>query len=242
MAESGSNPKSVIALFEDQPKKVISRKKKKNFERSQHHFKPRDERKIYDGARHVRRRKKLEDLMDQLEALRLDEDGKYIDSDDDDQFEVTPFDCLFLEEENMAIWECFINSSEEDQFEVLRKRSEWKEEKKESLVSTQAAYSRINCRLRHFLKRKHIPRQQLEMIELALIEYFIDKPLSTYITTIPDSYQRLVFHAVSQYLNLEARSYDSRGGGGRRTRVLSKHNPFTPPLDTLANHIHPIQT
>ena len=225
--------------FSDEPKKLSSRKKRKNFERSQHHFKPRDQRKLYDGARHVRRRRNLEDLITQLDNLRFGGDGVYAESDDDIINEPSSFECLFLEQEKMEIWERFINSSEEDQLKLLSRASSCKNENEDGIITSHHAYNRISYKLRHFLKRKNIPKEHLEVVELALIEYFIEKPFSTYVTTIPDAYQRLVFHAVSQYLALEARSFNSRGD--RKTHVLSKYIPFSPPPNTLANHMQIIQ-
>ena len=216
----------------DKPKAFKSHKKKKNFERSQHHFKPRDQRKEYDGAKHVRKRKRLEDLVDQLESLKLK--VNYFESDDENFVELTPFDCLFIEEENMEIWQNFINLPEEKQYTTLKNTFICQDDKAE-YVSSHFAFNRIGFKLRSFLKRNRFSIERLKTIEKNLIDYFVENPMSIYITTIPDAYERLVFHAVSQYLDLNSSSFFNKGK--RKTKAFCKKNYFLPPQNTLADHI-----
>ena len=123
---------------------------------------------------------------------------------------------------------------EEKQYDTLKNVSICPNNEAEC-VPSHLAFNRISFKLRNFLKRKSFPIERLETIERDLVDCFLENSLFIYITTIPDAYERLVFHAVSQYLDLSFFSFYNKGR--RKTKAFCKQNYFQPPQDTLADHI-----
>lgn len=102
-------------------------------------------------------------------------------------------------------------------------------------------FMRINRNLRSFLHRNHFPAGELQHLEDELVAFFVEWPSSVYVAQLPDSYRRLMLHAVSQYLDLDARSFDVPGCRARQTHVENNHgkgDTFSPPPTPLAAFIH----
>ncbi|TNN27399.1 R3H domain-containing protein 4 [Liparis tanakae] len=68
--------------------------------------------------------------------------------------------------------------------------------------SAQGGFQRIDRRLRATLRRKQVPMGTLELLEGNLRSFFIAQPHSVYTTNLSSSFERLLLHAVCQYLDL----------------------------------------
>lgn len=96
-------------------------------------------------------------------------------------------------------------------------------------------YARINSSLRAFLRRRHFPKGSLENHEEELVAWFTEDPHSVWVSHLPNSFERLLLHAVSQYLDLNSSSYDCQGI--RQTKVENKNDHFHPPLMCLSKYL-----
>ncbi|XP_032426987.1 R3H domain-containing protein 4 [Xiphophorus hellerii] len=93
--------------------------------------------------------------------------------------------------------------------------------------SAQECFHRIDRRLRTTLKRKQIPMGKLEVIEEDLLSFFSAEPHSVYTTILSSSFERLLLHAICQYMDLVSASIDYNGS--RQTEVMNKQDEFLPP-------------
>lgn len=226
-------------------------RKRKNFKRSQHHFIPRESRRSLPGRRPARRRENLQFLLSLVDGYEFDEDGN-VDICDLIDKTASAFTELFLEDEKMAAWQAFACSDEDQQNEFLRSASVPQTEKRgrlnyqtidglpnpepNCLKQCQCAFSKISCKLRHFLSRKHVPKGDLSKIEEDLIEFFVTTPNSIYTANLPCSFQRMLTHAVSQYLDLEAKTFNHTQGT-KEIRVGSKSQGFKHPGMMLVDYL-----
>ena len=107
-------------------------------------------------------------------------------------------------------------------------------------LTAHQCFQRINRNLRSFLRRSRFPNGELRHLEEELVAFFVEWPTSVYVAELPDSYRRMMLHAVSQYLDLDARSFDVPGSPtGRQTQVENNRlgNTFVPPPTLLAKYI-----
>lgn len=90
-------------------------------------------------------------------------------------------------------------------------------------------FHRVGSGFRALIKKKQVPMGILSHLENELITFFSDWPTSVYISQLPNGYERLILHALCQYLDLVAQSFG--GKSGRETRVENRHQVFnTPPV------------
>uniref|UniRef100_A0A8D3DG28 R3H domain containing 4 n=1 Tax=Scophthalmus maximus TaxID=52904 RepID=A0A8D3DG28_SCOMX len=144
-------------------------------------------------------------------------------------------------------WNDFMNCSGEEQ-ERLLSLLEQDEAKKKTLsrllkdprnvnpaFTAQECFQRIDRRLRATLKRKQIPMGTLEVLEENLLSFFNTQPRSVYTTNLASSFERLLLHAVCQYMDLVSAStnYD----GSRQTEVVNKQEEFLPPTLQLSAYL-----
>lgn len=143
-------------------------------------------------------------------------------------------------------WNDFMNRSGEEQEKLLAlleeeaKRSNsyksLKDHREENpAFSAQDCFQRIDRRLRATLKRKQIPIGTLEMLEENLLRFFGVQPHSVYTTSLGSSFERLLLHAVCQYMDLVSASSDYQGG--RQTEVMNKQEVFLPPSPLLSAYL-----
>ncbi|XP_074599657.1 R3H domain-containing protein 4-like [Brevipalpus obovatus] len=102
--------------------------------------------------------------------------------------------------------------------------------------TAQQCFSRIDNYLKGLLKKKHIPMTLLESIEKEVIDFFSAAPVSTYKSCLPSGFERLLLHALCQYLDLKCQSYDSNDGS-RWSRVQNPKHTFIPPLINLTGYL-----
>ncbi|XP_022089182.1 R3H domain-containing protein 4-like [Acanthaster planci] len=174
------------------------------------------------------------------------------------------FEQLLSDRDSLEIWNDFMNRPEEEQEvflrEVATKETPRKEtgKKQEAGASEDAAdknidnksddkrtvhpahtpeesFQRISRRLRTVLRRKHLPRGMLQNHEEDLVPWFTDDPGAVFISHITCSFDRLLLHAVCQYLDLQSTSYDC--DGRRQTKVENSQDYFSPPPLLLSQYL-----
>uniref|UniRef100_UPI003AAD5D88 R3H domain-containing protein 4 n=1 Tax=Centroberyx gerrardi TaxID=166262 RepID=UPI003AAD5D88 len=143
-------------------------------------------------------------------------------------------------------WNDFMNRSGEEQEKLLSLLEE-EAKKKNSLrilkdqrnvnpaFTAQDYFQRIDRRLRATLKRKQIPIGTLEVLEENLLSFFNAQPHSVYTTNLGSSFERLLLHAVCQYMDLVSASSDCNGA--RQTEVVNKQEEFLPPSPLLSAYL-----
>lgn len=144
-------------------------------------------------------------------------------------------------------WNDFMNCSGEEQ-ERLLSLLELEEAKKKNAnrlfkdqrnvnpaFTAQDCFQRIDRRLRATLKRKQIPMGTLEVLEGNLVSFFNAHPRSVYTTNLTSSFERLLLHAICQYMDLVSASTDCNGS--RHTEVVNKQEEFLPPQLLLSAYL-----
>ncbi|KAL6108154.1 r3hdm4 [Pungitius sinensis] len=144
-------------------------------------------------------------------------------------------------------WNDFMNCSGEEQERLLslleqeeaRKKSpKWPlgdERNVNPAFTAQDCFQRIDRRLRVTLRRKQIPVGILEVLEEHLLSFFVTQPHSVYTTILASSFERLLLHAVCQYLDLVSTSTDHNRT--RQTEVVNKQEDFLPPTLQLSAYL-----
>ncbi|XP_077440776.1 R3H domain-containing protein 4 isoform X1 [Vanacampus margaritifer] len=101
--------------------------------------------------------------------------------------------------------------------------------------TAQECFQRIDRRLRTTLRRKQIPMGTLEVLEGNLLSFFLAQPHSIYTTNLNSSFERLLLHAVCQYMDLVSSSSDLNGS--RQTEVVNKQEDFLPPALLMSAYL-----
>uniref|UniRef100_A0A1A7YS04 R3H domain containing 4 n=1 Tax=Iconisemion striatum TaxID=60296 RepID=A0A1A7YS04_9TELE len=139
-------------------------------------------------------------------------------------------------------WNDFMNCSGEEQERLLSLLEQEEAKRKNNnnnnqllkdqrniypAFTAQDCYLRIDRRLRVTLRRKQIPMGTLEVLEENLLSFFSAEPRSVYTTILSNSFERLLLHAICQYMDLVSASIDNNGC--RQTEVVNKQEEFLPP-------------
>ncbi|XP_062869308.1 R3H domain-containing protein 4 [Trichomycterus rosablanca] len=144
-------------------------------------------------------------------------------------------------------WSDFMNRSGEEQEKVLsllqeeaaRHNNSNKGPKDQRELNpdftAQECFQRIDRRLRATLKRKHVPTATLELLESELLTFFEAHPQSIYVTKLTSSFDRLLLHAICQYMDLASAS--TTHNGTRQTKVVNKQDEFLPPSPLLSAYL-----
>ncbi|XP_038571467.1 R3H domain-containing protein 4 [Micropterus salmoides] len=139
-------------------------------------------------------------------------------------------------------WNDFMNCSGEEQERLLSLLEEEGAKKKNKdqrnvnlAFTSQDCFQRIDRRLRATLRRKKIPMGTLEVLEKNLLSFFRAEPQSVYTTNLASSFERLLLHAVCQYMDLVSASTNNQGS--RQTEVVNKQEEFLPPRLLLSAHL-----
>ncbi|XP_070562770.1 R3H domain-containing protein 4-like [Ptychodera flava] len=196
------------------------------------------------GYKHARR---YQNTCYLLEMVDYEEFGE-VNINDFMASNQTVFGELLTNEESMEIWNDFINHPEEEQ-EVFLMSLEGKKEKltksneeakadraegeitdkrlEHPAFTPEQCFRRISGKLKALLHRRHLPKGTLETIEDDVLSWFTMSPDSVYVSVLPSSYDRLLLHAVCQYLDLHSMSADYEGT--RHTEVVNNKKEFLPP-------------
>ncbi|XP_071116891.1 R3H domain-containing protein 4-like [Haliotis cracherodii] len=202
------------------------------------------------GAKQARRTENFRQLLtlaekDELGELQLD-----------NMFEpsTSAFEKLFSEREKMKIWNDFVNRSEEEQETILhpvgsqtgittstveKLDDSWEEipDKRAAhpAFTAEECYRKVDRKLKDLLKRRQLPMGMLENLEEEIVSFFKEWPSSVFVARLASSYERMLIHALCQFLDLRSQSYDENGE--RRTQVENKHNTFLPPSPLLSQYL-----
>uniref|UniRef100_A0ABI8A7L9 R3H domain-containing protein n=1 Tax=Felis catus TaxID=9685 RepID=A0ABI8A7L9_FELCA len=141
----------------------------------------------------------------------------------------------------MEVWNDFMNRSGEEQERVLRyledegkskarRRGPGRGEdrrREDPAYTPRECFQRISRRLRTVLKRSRIPMETLETWEERLLRFFSVSPQAVYTAMLDNSFERLLLHAICQYMDLISASADLEGK--RQMKVSNRHLDFLPP-------------
>ncbi|XP_029773425.1 R3H domain-containing protein 4 isoform X2 [Suricata suricatta] len=126
----------------------------------------------------------------------------------------------------VEVWNDFMNRSGEEQERVLRyledegkskarRRGPGRGEdrrREDPAYTPRECFQRISRRLRTVLKRSRIPMETLETWEERLLRFFSVSPQAVYTAMLDNSFERLLLHAICQYMDLiSARPRGERG-------------------------------
>ncbi|MCJ8737840.1 hypothetical protein PDJAM_G00028700 [Pangasius djambal] len=192
-------------------------------------------------------------------SLRRQENTRYLDnllerdecSKDETEAQETASPTIFTEActngNYVEYWSDFMNRSGEEQERLLalldeettRQSNSSKAPKDQRELNpafnAQECFQRIDRKLRATLKRKHIPKTTLELLESDLLTFFEAHPQSIYVTKLNNSFERLLLHAICQYMDLASASTDCNGA--RQTKVVNKQEEFLPPSPLLSAYL-----
>jgi len=115
---------------------------------------------------------------------------------------------------------------------------EMSEEKRQvhPAYSASSSFRRIENRLKTLLTHKHVPWEKLEQFEQDLTDFFTTSPDGVFVTVLESGYDRLLLHAVAQYMRLKSQSIGPLDH--RETQIETYiDRPFMPPIQTLANYL-----
>ncbi|KAK7099677.1 R3H domain-containing protein 4-like [Littorina saxatilis] len=104
--------------------------------------------------------------------------------------------------------------------------------------SAEECFERVDKNLRSMLTRRHLPLGMVAQLEKEVVDFFNDCPGSVYVSHLASSFERLLLHAVCQFLGLHCHSYDENGQ--RRTQVENRRSSFFLPSETLADYLERI--
>ncbi|UJR35924.1 hypothetical protein I4U23_028666 [Adineta vaga] len=102
-----------------------------------------------------------------------------------------------------------------------------------------ACYRRIDPNIRYtlknMLKRHHLPFERISWFEDDVIPFFKENPDSVYLRDLNNGFDRMLLHAVCQYLNLISKSFTR--DGERYTQVENRRMEFIPPIILLSEYM-----
>ncbi|XP_064626537.1 R3H domain-containing protein 4-like isoform X2 [Lineus longissimus] len=167
---------------------------------------------------------------------------------------------LLAEQEKMKVWNDFVNHTEEEQNFFLQNQQysdeaagevgetsskpaqddhDWVhlDDKREAhpAFSADECFQRIDSNLKALLHKRQLPRGVICQLEEQIIMFFKEWPTSVYVSKVPSSFERLLLHAVCQYLDLKSHSFCCQGE--RQTEVENKHQTFLPPDTALSTYL-----
>ncbi|XP_010215169.1 PREDICTED: R3H domain-containing protein 4, partial [Tinamus guttatus] len=114
----------------------------------------------------------------------------------------------------------------------VKNEDKWKEH---PAYTPRECFQRISRRLRSTLKRGRIPMGTLECLEEELLAFFSVTPHSVYTALMDNSFERLLLHALCQYMDLVSASSDIEGK--RQMKVSNKHRVFLRPELLLSDYL-----
>lgn len=176
----------------------------------------------------------------------LERDGSKEDGEGHETASPTVFTEASTNGNYVEYWSDFMNRSGEEQERLLAlleeeaqrthsNKSHKDQREVNPAVRAQECFQRIDRRLRATLRRKQIPMGVLEGLESDLLGFFMADPHSIYITKLSNSYERLLLHAICQYMDLTSASSDCNGA--RQTEVVNKQEEFLPPQSLLSAYL-----
>ncbi|KAK3717078.1 hypothetical protein QZH41_009448 [Actinostola sp. cb2023] len=163
---------------------------------------------------------------------------------------MTIFSSLFEDPQKMKIWNDFANLPEEDQFGFFARRQTCSEDNMSSgcltadnrqetpcdlFAKAEKSYLNIDKKIRGTFQKKRFPLGGLELLETNLTSFLSDSPDAVILSNHPSSLDRMMVHALCQYLTLVCRSHNCTGI--RLMEVESNQNSFEPPSILLSQYL-----
>uniref|UniRef100_A0A0R3RRP0 R3H-assoc domain-containing protein n=1 Tax=Elaeophora elaphi TaxID=1147741 RepID=A0A0R3RRP0_9BILA len=107
------------------------------------------------------------------------------------------------------------------------------------LHSAEASFSRLNRRFRMLLRHKTLPLEFMAVNEKEMRKFFHENilPVSEWSSSVLPRLQRLIIHALSQYLSLISKSVIIGRGDEKLVKVRNKYCSFRPPSVTLVDYL-----
>ncbi|CAF1151083.1 unnamed protein product [Adineta steineri] len=93
----------------------------------------------------------------------------------------------------------------------------------------------IRYTLKSMIKRNHLPFERINWFEDDVIPFFKENPDSVYLRDLTNGFDRMLLHAVCQYLNLISKSFTR--DGERYTQVENRRMEFIPPIMLLSEYV-----
>lgn len=149
---------------------------------------------------------------------------------------VSAFSWLMADPQNRKIWDDLLDCTgepEEDLEDGERLHPVADDDVTEATAD--ARFQKLDAALRSLLCKQHVPLGTLCILEERLAENFLKEPHSEQCYCLASSFDRLLLHALCQYMSLLARSYDS--DGERWTRVRNARPKFDPPAEALSTFL-----
>ncbi|WAR24782.1 R3HD4-like protein [Mya arenaria] len=194
----------------------------------------------------ISQRRKVRELINMVESNDAELDFNMFEPS------MSVFAELFAEKEKMQAWNDFINCSEEQQTAFLTSEpitecnhddqgsdldstsdldESWDtvDDKRASHpgFSAEECFQRVDKNIRSMLRRRHRPMGMLVRLEEEVVSFFTEWPNSVYVQRLSNSYERMMLHALCQYLQLNAKSFDS--DDVRQTEVENPQPSFCSP-------------
>jgi len=177
------------------------------------------------GQRKQRRWDNLFSLKAKLQSLMEESSHKEKTDEPIVRSAQSGFAELFKSMEAMKLWDTFQESTPEEQELVLKLSNCHIGEASVDLGnSPMSRYLRVERSIRAALRRRHLPMGLLQRIEADIVTAFASDHDSVVVTTLEDSFSRLMQHGICQYLGLKSTSTDAEG-----RRITTIRNP-TPEL------------
>ncbi|CAL1546341.1 unnamed protein product [Lymnaea stagnalis] len=215
----------------------------------------------YGSRRGIRHARRVDNLRFLLNLEEKDEDIVMNDPASTFEPSASVFEELFDDPDKMDMWNSFVESSEEEQRKILNYRGlhvikeddevefeggqvttdedNWvmilDERSDHPAFSPVQCYNRVDRNIRSLLKRRQLPMGMLANLEREIVTFFHDFPTSVFVSSISSSFERMLLHALCQYLNLYSQSYDD--GESRRTQVENHNQLFRPPSLLLSEYL-----
>ncbi|XP_065831272.1 R3H domain-containing protein 4-like [Oscarella lobularis] len=158
------------------------------------------------------------------------------------------FTSLLKNPDQMETWREFLNRSEEEQVRYLRSLDERipnndaaaaaaEKKRLQSLhpPAAQDCFRRISRRLRSVLRSRHLPLGIIERLEEEIAWCFDSSPDGVMVCLIENSYNRLLLHAVCQYLHLCSATFVR--DGVCHTEIENEKSYFFAPTKTLVDYL-----
>uniref|UniRef100_A0A7I4Y930 R3H-assoc domain-containing protein n=1 Tax=Haemonchus contortus TaxID=6289 RepID=A0A7I4Y930_HAECO len=203
------------------------------------------------GARKQRQQENVRVLMSYV-----DKEDICTDFSDIVPHTVTPFEKLFIDRENMQIWNDFIERDEEEQRQILNNEESssgcgWfivggsssktfqgvDGRKRHPAYCGKACFQRMDGKSKRLLSGKRLPWAFIDRLEGELLSFFCSSSPgaadlsddAVYVCVFENSLERALGHAIAQYLMLKSKSVTDRGSGERLTEFRNPRAFFIPP-------------
>uniref|UniRef100_A0A1E1XAE0 Putative e3 ubiquitin ligase n=1 Tax=Amblyomma aureolatum TaxID=187763 RepID=A0A1E1XAE0_9ACAR len=150
---------------------------------------------------------------------------------------VSAFSRLLADPDNHEVWDEVLNCRGQ-----LRQELEDREQDGTTTEGTGGSrpvdgccFQRLDAALRSVLRKQRVPLGTLCLLESQLCVSFEREPLGEQRYQLATSFERLLLHALCQYMSLLAHSYDAEGK--RWTRVRNGRAEFCRPPESLSAYL-----